>query len=188
MESPSISATYNALTASSPIHHPECCAALTRSLIALLASLLPPDPALTLSIGSGTGLLEALILHQRPTLDIKAVEVPTTNNKYMPVERLQSVNGYRDICSLAADASAWMFVYPRDTWLLRRYVEAFGDQQCELIIWIGPRADELEDQFFGEIWTKEDCETCALKDYESMALVRLRLRFTTLYGMARDAG
>lgn len=135
-----------------------------------LASLLPPDPALTLSIGSGTGLLEALLLYQRPKLDLKAVEVWSTNNKYMPVDRIEIVNGYRDLCNLAADASAWMFIYPRDTWLLRNYVKAFGDQQCKLIVWIGPRADlpELENEFFGSMWIKQDVEDCGLKNYEVM--------------------
>lgn len=139
-----------------------------------LASLLPPDPALTLSIGSGTGLLEALLLHQRPKLELKAVEVPTINNKYMPINRIEIVDGYRDLCSLAADASAWMYVYPRDARLLQKYVQAFGDQKCELIIWIGPRADfpEPEDEYFGEMWIKEDFKECGLKDYETMALWR----------------
>lgn len=139
-----------------------------------LASLLPPDPALTLSIGSGTGLLEALLRHQRPTLNLKTVEVPTTNNKYMPLDRTEIVNGYRDLCRLAADASAWMFIYPRDAWLLRKYVQAFGNQKCELIIWIGPKADlpELGNKFLGETWMKEDVEECGLKEYEIMALWR----------------
>lgn len=139
-----------------------------------LASLLPPDPAMTLSIGSGTGLLEALLLHQRPTLDLKAVEVPRNNNKYMPIDRIEIVNGYRDLCTLAVDASAWMFIYPRDAWLLRKYVQAFGDQKCELIIWIGPTVDllELEDDFFGKKWIREDLEGCGLSNYEIMALWR----------------
>ena len=172
MESPSISDIYNKLTEHSPAHLPDCCSSLSVSLLKRLASLLPPEPALTLSIGSGSGLLEALLLHQRPKLDLKAVEVPTTDNKYMPVDRLQIVNGYRDLCELAADASAWMFVYPRDVWLLREYVRVFGGQKCRLIIWIGPRADQLDSEFFGEMWVKEEVEECGLKNYETMALWR----------------
>lgn len=139
-----------------------------------LASLLPPDPALTLSIGSGTGLLEALLLQQRPTLDLKAVEVPSTKNKYLPADRVEIVNGYRDLCSLAADASAWMFIYPRDPWLLQKYVQVFGVQKCKLIIWIGPKADlpEIENDFLGPVWIKTDFENCGLKSYEIMALWR----------------
>ena len=68
--------------------------------------LLPPDPALTLSIGSGTGLLEALLLHQCPTLDLRAVEVSSANNENMPVDMMEIVNGYRDLYGLAAGASA----------------------------------------------------------------------------------
>lgn len=142
-----------------------------------LASLLPPDPALTLSIGSGTGLLEALLLRQRPTLDLKVVEVPSTDNKYMPLDRLEIVNGYRHLCYLAAEASAWMFIYPRDPWLLQEYVKAFEHQQCVLIIWIGPKADlpELENEIFGPMWMKLDVQNCGLKDYENMTLWRRNL-------------
>ena len=171
MEPPSTSDVYNKL-AEQPAHLPDCCSSLSVSLLKRLASLLPPDPALTLSIGSGSGLLEALLLHQRPELDLKAVEVPTNHNEYMPTDRLQIVKCYRDLCGLAADASAWMFVYPRDTWLLRQYVQAFGGQKCHLIIWIGPRADQLESKFFGEMWIKEEMEECGLKNYEIMALWR----------------
>ena len=176
MESSFISDIYTSFTGISSSHLPDCCSSLSLPFIGHLNTLLPPDPALTLSVGSGTGLLEALLLYQRPTLNLKAVEVPTTNNKYMPIDKVQTVHGYRDLCGLAADASAWMFIYPRDSWLLQKYVQAFGDQRCELIIWVGPRADQLEDTFFGEMWIKEDVEECGLKDYECMALWR-RLLF-----------
>ena len=173
IETPSISDVFKELTVSTPENLPACCSSLSLSLIQHLASLLPPDPALTLSVGSGTGLLEALLLYQRPTLDLKAVEVPSTNSsKYMPVDKMRIVNGYRDLCDLAADASAWMFIYPRDTWLLQQYVRAFGDQKCELIIWIGPRADQLENDVFGDMWMKEDFENCGLRNYEVMTLWR----------------
>lgn len=187
MEPPSISDAYKMLTEYSPIHLPDCCSSLSVPFLKLLASLLPSDSGLTLSIGSGTGLLEALLLHQRPTLDLKAVEVPTSNNKYMPADRIQIVSGYRDLCNLAADAKAWMFVYPSDVWLLQEYVQAFGGQKCHLIIWIGPRADQLESEFFGAMWLKEDFEECGLKDYETMALWRRR-RFHKAEPNATDCG
>lgn len=164
--------TFKLLPASSPIHLPDCCSSLSLSLVKHLALLLPPDPLLTLSVGSGFGLLEALLLRQRPTLDLKAVEVPSTNNRYMPVKKMEIVSGYRDLCGLAADASAWMFIYPRDASLLQKYVQAFGHRKCELIIWIGPKADELETDFLGEKWIKEDFEECGLKEYETIALWR----------------
>ena len=172
MVSDLISDMYNNLTETSPAHHPDCCSSLSVALIRHLASLLPPDPALTLSIGSGTGLLEAFLLHHRPLLHLKAVEVPTASNKYLPCDRLEIVNGYRDLCALAADARAWIFVYPRDACLLQKYVQAFGHQNCELIIWIGPRVDQLEDEFFGGMWVEEVFDHCGLKDYEIMALWR----------------
>ena len=165
---------YENLKATSPLHFPDCCSSIIKSFIGRLASLLPPHPALTLSIGSGTGLLEALLLHQRPTLDLKAVEVPTTNNKYISPDRLHIVNGYRDLCNWAAHARAWMFVYPRDAWLLQKYAHTFGNAECQLIIWIGPKADQLKKDFFGEMWIEEDFEQCGLKDYETMTLWRRR--------------
>ena len=75
------------------------------------------------------------------------------------------VNGYRDLCDLAANASAWMFIYSRDASLLQKFVKAFGHRKCELIIWIGPKAD---DDFLGQMWIKEDFEECGLKEYESI--------------------
>lgn len=176
MEKSAIPDIFSMLTTSSPVHLPGCCSSLSVSLIERLASLLPPHPALTLSIGSGTGLLEALLLHHRPTLHLKAVEVPSTNNKYMPVDRMEIVSGCRDLCSLAADASAWMFIYPRDACLLRKYVKVFGGQQCRHIIWIGPKADELENEVFGPVWIKEDLRNCGLKNYETLALWRRTTR------------
>ena len=78
----------------------------------------------------------------------------------MPIDRIEIVNGYRDLCNLAVDASAWLFIYPRNAWLLQKYGQAVGGQKCKLIIWIGPRADLLEhkNEFFGEMWIKEDFE------------------------------
>ena len=45
-----------------PAVYAGCCLALSTPLVAHLHSLLPKAPALTLSIGSGFGLLEALLL------------------------------------------------------------------------------------------------------------------------------
>ena len=159
---------------SSPLNLAHCSSSLSMSFVQHLASLLPPDPALTLSIGSGSGLLEALLLHQRPALNLKAVELPKVKNIYMPVDKMAIVNGDKDICPLAADASAWMFVYPREALLLQQYVLAFGNAECKLIIWVGEKADlpELEHNFLGKKWIKEDIEKCGLKDDDLMTLWR----------------
>ena len=72
------------LLSNSATHHPDCCSSLFIALIAKLVSLLPPDPALTLSIGSGTGLLEALLLQHESTIVLRAVEVTQDVKKHLP--------------------------------------------------------------------------------------------------------
>lgn len=87
----------------------------------------------------------------------------------MPIDRIEIVNGYRDLCNLAADASAWLFIYPRDAWLLQKYGQAFGDQKCNSSSGSG-RGQTHENEFFGEMWIKQDFEECGLEDYEVMAM------------------
>jgi hypothetical protein len=41
----------------------------------------------------------------------------------------------------AQQATAWMFVYPRDPKLITKYIDSYGDQAVEMIVWVGPRVD-----------------------------------------------
>lgn len=69
-----------------PKLHIDCCPSLSASFIMKLASILPTTPSLTLSIGSGSGLVEALLLHERNDIHVRAVEVLHNVNKYLPRE------------------------------------------------------------------------------------------------------
>ncbi|KAI1347879.1 hypothetical protein F5Y01DRAFT_318287 [Xylaria sp. FL0043] len=144
-----------------PTRHPGCCLSLSQPLLATIRALLqsiPDDkkssdelesasqsaPALILSIGSGTGLLEELLhiyLNDSsdrgrdslspapvPTRDwrVEGVEVNHAVNIHLPEDRINQVAGTWAVHEPRAhDATALMFVYPRDGALIRRYIEVF---------------------------------------------------------------
>lgn len=120
-----------------------CCLALSTRLVAHVCSLLPPPPSLTLSIGSGFGLLEALLIAAPHRPNLVGVEVVPSPNVYLPAPLHRLVLGTRFLDPLAAEARAWLFVYPRRVALLDEYMAAFGrDSGCvQSIIWLGPQAD-----------------------------------------------
>ena len=120
---------------------PHCCCPISTSLIRKLASSLPLDPELTLSIGCGSGFAEAHLLRENPRLNLHGLEVSEGINKYLPEERMQIVRGTWDIASSAKDASAWMFIFPREIGLIGRYIQSQGDGKVKHIVWIGPLAD-----------------------------------------------
>ncbi|KAE8386859.1 hypothetical protein BDV23DRAFT_186854 [Aspergillus alliaceus] len=125
-----------------PQAFPTCCLSISITLLTTLSTLLPTKPSLTLSIGSGTGLLEALLTHHYPSLQIEGVEVSSSINRYIPEQDMHVVTGTWDLLhERAPDATAWMFVYPRDPRLVERYIEMYGMGKVEVILWLGPRAD-----------------------------------------------
>ena len=158
---------------SAPNHHPDCCCSLSIRLVNTLVNQIPMTPTFCsiISIGSGTGLLEAILLHKRPTLSIKAIEVSHTINKYMLENDLCTLLGTWSVCPLAADAQVWLFVYPREVNLLRRYTQSYGSQTVELIIWIGPRADfaDYAKAMCLSGWILTVFKDCGLSKYELMA-------------------
>jgi hypothetical protein len=122
-----------------PTAYPGCCLALSAPLVAHLESLLAPPPCLVLSIGSGFGLLEAYLLaHER---DVIGVEVMPSSNQYLPASRHRIVHGTRFLEPLAAEATTWLFVYPRRPGLVQQYIQEYGLGIVEKIIWAGPKAD-----------------------------------------------
>ena len=129
---------------------------------------MPDAPASVVSIGSGTGLLEALILREKPYLSLKAVEVSQSINLYLPSAIVDVVLGTWDISSTVAEAHCWIFVYPRDPRLFKTYVEASVDLYLAMIIWIGPRADAeaYVGLLDGAVWTRKSCDDCGLGSYE----------------------
>jgi hypothetical protein len=124
-----------------PTAYSGCCLALSTPLIEYLASLLPPAPALTLSIGSGFGLLEAHLLASPRSLHIVGVEVEPSPNKYLPAANHRVVHGTRFLEPLATEAATWLFVYPRRAGLVSEYLQHHGQGSVQQIIWTGPQAD-----------------------------------------------
>ncbi|KAL2350991.1 hypothetical protein BJ546DRAFT_368540 [Cryomyces antarcticus] len=159
-----------------PLHYPDCCLGLSRKLIETLLTRLPRRPALVLSIGSGSGLLEATI-QQASSNDttIDGVEVSRGINRHLPEEQMHYVSGTWDLSPETAIASAWMFVYPREPKLLVRYLDHFGGEAVKMVVWLGPRADwpafetVLRDAKFGTLDVVEDC---GLTPYETLAVIK----------------
>jgi hypothetical protein len=135
-----------------------CCLALSTPLVAHLHSMLPKAPGLTLSIGSGFGLLEALLLagpargweegegnSSSNTVVVIGVEVAPSSNTYLPATHHRTVHGSRFLDPLAAEADVLLFVYPRRVALVSEYMaahaHAHGCGNLHTIIWAGPHAD-----------------------------------------------
>ncbi|KAF1951985.1 hypothetical protein CC80DRAFT_528017 [Byssothecium circinans] len=139
-----------------PAVYPGCCVALSAPFLANLCALLPPSPAPILSIGSGTGLLEALLLAEPYNLSIVGVEVQPSVNRYLPPSTHRTVVGTHSLELLAAEATAWLFVYPRQVALLEEYMTAYGEGAVTTVVWIGPAADWQDYQgCFGSCWHVE---------------------------------
>ncbi|KAF1938358.1 hypothetical protein EJ02DRAFT_354701 [Clathrospora elynae] len=124
-----------------PSAYPGCCLGLSAPLVHHLCSLLPPSPSLTLSIGSGFGLLEALLAAKPHANHVIGVEVAPTSNIFLPAADHRVVHGSRFLDPLAAEAAAWLFVYPRRIGLVREYLAEYGEGAVERVVWAGPQAD-----------------------------------------------
>ncbi|RMY71211.1 hypothetical protein D0862_14638 [Hortaea werneckii] len=126
----------------SPKHFADCCVGISQPLLATLASRLPPSPALILSIGSGSGLLEAMLLkHSEKPLDLFGVEVSSCVNKHLPPDRLIKVPSTTSLHSDAMLVSSLMFVYPRMPALIAAYLDASTGGALEQVVWLGHRSD-----------------------------------------------
>ncbi|KAK0726399.1 hypothetical protein B0T21DRAFT_261533, partial [Apiosordaria backusii] len=147
-----------------PTRHPLSCCSVSLPLLSLLNSLLPPPPALTLSIGSGPGLLEALLLQHYPARSgsFYGVEVAVSAaqqnqkpvNVFLPEQNTLTVNGTWAVIDegLLNEAGGLVFVYQRQPSLVRAYLEKW---KGEVVIWIGPRADLEEFGPAFEQWNGE---------------------------------
>ncbi|KAI3531651.1 hypothetical protein CSPX01_14026 [Colletotrichum filicis] len=189
-----------------PRRHPDSCLTLSLPLIKALHAQLPPTPELTLSIGSGTGLVEALldslvdIQAQDPTqevsqkspaprkLNLTSIEIAPSPNKYHRNHR--TVPGTWALDPAAAEAKAWMFVYPKQVALVRKYMEAFASSSSgsgekgiavETVLYVGPRMDW--DDFRGalepfaedvEVWDEERMESVGGQGWECVVRVRVK--------------
>lgn len=151
-----------------PTRHPDCCLSISTTLLECIDSVTRQDPShkegLVLSVGSGSGLLESLILDSWASKDdagwtIEGVEVqqsgpslaanPSTSaNRYLPEPNYSTVKGTWDLSARASEASVLMFVYPRSPALVSQYCRAFGskqpDTQLHTVLWLGPKCDWAE--------------------------------------------
>ncbi|KAF3811884.1 hypothetical protein GCG54_00003633 [Colletotrichum gloeosporioides] len=159
---------------------PDSCLSLSIPLLSALHALLPPAPTLTLSIGSGTGLVEALLqsLPDAAPLNLVSVEVAPSPNKYHHPHR--TVPGTWAVEGLAREAAAWMFVYPKQVALVREYMRLFVEGPGpEVVVYVGPRMDWGD---FGgaleggerqvEVWGEEGMEEVGGRGWEVVAVVR----------------
>ena len=69
------------------------------------------------------------------------MEVDSSINRYIAEEDMNVVGGGWGLYPSAQQAKAWMFVYPRDPKLITKYIDSYGDQAVEMIVWLGPRVD-----------------------------------------------
>lgn len=160
---------------SSPNRFPDCCLSISCTLITTLTNLLPKKPAFTLSIGSGSGLLEGLLSHSNASISVEGVEVASTVNRYIAEEDMHVAAGAWDVYPRAQQAAAWMFVYPRDPKLVSRYIEIYGDQNVEIIVWLGPKVDwvDYEGCFQGSSFDDvRVLEEVGLAPYETAVVAR----------------
>ncbi|KAI2634460.1 hypothetical protein GGS21DRAFT_517880 [Xylaria nigripes] len=166
-----------------PKLHPGCCLSLSQPLLTSLATLITdnfpthphPNPLLV-SIGSGTGLLEAHLQTRLPApWRVEGVEVSLSVNTYLPPDRMVIVPGSFAVSTRALDAAVLMFVYPRSGALVRQYLEVMARERGKLVLWLGPRVD-WEDTGFGtsadEVVVMRDCAGVA--EFEMLALLRIR--------------
>ncbi|KAJ0298337.1 hypothetical protein COL5a_002882 [Colletotrichum fioriniae] len=196
-----------------PHRHPDSCLTLSLPLIKALHAQLPPAPDLTLSIGSGTGLVEALLdslagtqdqnLSQAPyalqasgsssqaspapraALNLTSIEIAPSPNTYHRSHR--TVPGTWALDLAAAEAKAWVFVYPKQVALVRKYMEAFasnesgGNGAVETVVYVGPRMDW--DDFRGalepfaesvEVWDEERMEGVGGQRWECAVRVTVK--------------
>ncbi|OHE94778.1 hypothetical protein CORC01_09885 [Colletotrichum orchidophilum] len=186
-----------------PQGHPDSCLSLSLPLIRALHTQLPPAPDLVLSIGSGTGLVEALLdslaaddqdrdpptrktpRHTAAALNLASVEIAPSPNRYHAAHRHHTVPGTWALDPAAGRAKAWVFVYPKQVALVQSYMAssfASGEKGAvEVVLYVGPRMDW--DDFRGafapfaediEVWGEERMEEVGGRAWECVAVVRLR--------------
>jgi hypothetical protein len=155
---------------------PDCCLSISTKLLDILIQEVLSSSGhklrtgTILSIGSGSGLLEALLLDRlqaeniatndivnagtlgKRDLSVIGVEVYQAEgdpiNKYLPEQAVATVRGTYSLSPLVSEGGvcALLFVYPRQKRLVAEYVEQVvkGKTSCDVILWLGPLADWTE--------------------------------------------
>lgn len=162
------------LLSSIPTSFSHADSSLSSTLTTTLTNILPPSPALTISIGHGHGLLEAYLLQQYPALNLLGVDVFYTSPQYLPEPQVRILGSTSALLAESIAAEAWLFVYPKDLGLPGRYVQEYGNGAVKLIVWIGPRMDweDVEKGIPRNGWRIEEPEVNGLKEYEALMLCR----------------
>ncbi|CAN8097787.1 unnamed protein product [Discula destructiva] len=185
-----------------PTRYPDFCLSLSNPLIHSLTKICNEAAAkssssLVLSVGSGSGLLEAhlqSLWSSTPSSDllVHGVEVQTPDrahpvNRYLPEQNYSTVRGTSQLAPDFGNACALLFVYPRDPKLLLRYLQAAKDvnsSPLQAVVWLGPRADYAPfagylqsalETILGDHLTfspVEIVEVCGMAEYEMMAVIR----------------
>lgn len=176
------------------LRHPDFCLSISTGLVHLLSSILNSctadrQPTLVLSVGSGSGLLEAhLDAHWSEDPDchiaMEGVEVRTAEdaksvNKYLPEGKHSTVRGSWELSPRLPEAGALMFVYPREPGLVAKYLQAaqqVPDGPLSIAMWLGPKVDwdNFEESFssvpgFGK---PEVLQGFGMAEFEMMAYIR----------------
>ena len=156
-----------------PTAYSGCCLALSKTLIAYLASILPHPPALALSVGSGFGLLESYLITTPYAYHVIGVEAEPSSNKFLPSANHRIVHGTRFLEPLAAEATTWLFVYPRRVGLVREYLAQYGQDSVDTVLWAGPKSDwdDYKACFAGWTVKEQSAEQVGGREWELIAVV-----------------
>lgn len=150
-----------------------CCLAISKPLLRLLLATLPRRPDLILSVGSGSGLLEGMLLHlSSDELNLFGVEVPSCDCAYLSPKQVLRVTGTRSLHPDAILASVLMFVYPRVASLIASYIDACADGALETLVWLGHRSDWADcEKIVGDSFAEVNVVSNAgLPDHEIMVV------------------
>lgn len=168
-----------------PVHFGGCCPGVSKPLIDSILDRLPPGEALILSVGSGSGLFEAILLgiarkDRKRCLNLFGVELPPCVNRHLPENRLLRVACSKSLHPEAFLASAWLFVYPREATLVAMYLDAFMDGAMETLMWLGHRNDwpEMELLLLAAFIKLECINGPGIPDYEVLAVASMPRRIT----------
>ncbi|KAG0140143.1 hypothetical protein CROQUDRAFT_382316 [Cronartium quercuum f. sp. fusiforme G11] len=156
-----------------------CCIALSCPLIlALRRTFTSSGDGQILSVGSGSGLLEAYMVADG--MNVIGIDLESTN-KYLPPERFVGIRGTWDMGPgvLLTSTRKLLFAYPKPVDLvLQRYIKKMA--KLEMIVWIGPATDWPEvvsalDQVAS--WSNESKEIFDVTEpYERFMVMRCERR------------
>ena len=184
-DSPDSAIAFEELLSDNPKHFGGCCPGVSKPLIDVLLDRLPQDEALILSVGSGSGLFEAIMLdiaqrNRGRTLNLRGIEVPPCLNMHLREDRVLRVPCSNSLHPDAFLASAWMFVYPRKASLVARYLDAFMDGAVEMVVWLGHRNDwaEMEMLLIPAFMKLECIDGPGIPEYEMLAVASMPRRMT----------